>query len=53
MSTAVHHRPTGEEPTPQRRVRHEARDAVAVAAFSAAASTLLAVVLTLVLALAG
>ena len=36
-----------------RRVRHEARDAIAVVLFSAAASTSLAVLITLVLAHAG
>ena len=34
---------------PPRRVRHEARDALAVAAFSAGASTTLAVLLTVVI----
>jgi ABC-type microcin C transport system permease subunit YejE len=43
----------GQHGRPLRRVRHEARDALAVVVFSAAASVLLAVTLTLVLALAG
>jgi hypothetical protein len=38
---------------PLRRVRQEARDALAVIAFSAAASVFLAVTITLVVALAG
>lgn len=36
-----------------RRVRHEVRDGLAVAAFSAAASTVVAVAITFLLALAG
>jgi hypothetical protein len=36
-----------------RRVRHEARDALAVVAFSAGASTVLALVLTLLLTVVG
>ena len=36
-----------------RRVRHEVRDGLAVAAFSAAASTVVALAITLLLALAG
>ncbi|WP_162529827.1 hypothetical protein [Nocardioides caldifontis] len=43
----------GQHGRPLRRVRQEARDALAVVAFSAAASVLLAVTLTLVLSLAG
>jgi len=39
--------------TPRRRVRHEARDAVAVMAFSAVASSALAVLLTLVVRVGG
>ena len=38
---------------PTRRVRHEVRDGVAVIAFSAAASTALAVALMLLVTLAG
>ena len=38
---------------PLRRVRQEVRDALAVAAFSAGASVLLAVAITLLVALAG
>jgi hypothetical protein len=38
---------------PARRVRHEVRDGVAVIAFSAAASSALAVALMLLVALAG
>ena len=38
---------------PLRRVRQEARDALAVVAFSAAASVLLAVAITVLVALAG
>ncbi len=43
----------GQHGRPLRRVRQEARDALAVIAFSAAASVLLAVTITLVVALAG
>jgi hypothetical protein len=43
----------GQHGRPPRRVRHEARDALAVVAFSAGASVLLAVTLTFLLALAG
>jgi hypothetical protein len=45
--------PEGQHGRPLRRVRQEARDALAVIAFSAAASVLLAVTITLVVALAG
>lgn len=39
--------------TPRRRVRHEARDAVAVMAFSAVASSGIALLLTLVVRVGG
>ena len=61
MSVAVDGRSTtsgaspgaGQHGRPIRRVRQEARDALAVVAFSAAASVLLAITITLVVALAG
>ncbi len=42
-----------EESRGHRRVRHEARDALAVVAFSAGAATALALVLTLLLTMVG
>lgn len=56
MSFAVRHHPTTTCPAPTvpaRRIRQEARDALAVAAFSAAASVALAVAITVVVALVG
>ena len=44
MSVAV-----SDTEAPRRRVRQEARDALAVAAFSAAASTTLAVIVTIII----
>jgi hypothetical protein len=52
MSVAVSQPARHSQPR-RRRVRHEARDALAVAAFSAGASTVLAVVVTVLVALAG
>ncbi len=48
MSVAVSHSPDS-----RRRVRQEARDAIAVFAFSAGASSALALVITLVVTLVG
>jgi hypothetical protein len=45
--------PTGSRPQPVRRVRQEVRDGVAVIAFSAGASTALAVTFLLITVLAG
>jgi hypothetical protein len=56
MSVAVSHThasPQQAAQAPRRRVRQEARDALAVAAFSAGASTSLAVVLTVVVTRVG
>jgi hypothetical protein len=52
MSVTVSH-PSREPEGVRRRVRQEARDALAVAAFSAAASTSLALLLTLFVTRAG
>ena len=61
MSIAVSHTqsprhlPHGAPPQtgPRRRVRQEARDALAVVAFSAGASTLLAIAITLLVTMVG
>lgn len=45
--------PTPDGCTPRRRVRHEARDAVAVMAFSATASSALALLLTVAVRMGG
>lgn len=52
MSVAVSNHPATAR-QPRRRVRQEARDAAAVIAFSAGASTSLALVITAVLTLVG
>jgi hypothetical protein len=48
MSTALH-----EQSPPARRVRHEVRDAVAVACFSAGASVTVALTLLVLISLVG
>jgi hypothetical protein len=53
MSVAVSHQPGHHRPRAPRRVRQEARDAAAVFAFSAGASSALALVITLVVTLVG
>ena len=50
MSLALHHQ---SPPPPVRRVRHEVRDAVAVACFSAGASVAVALSLLLLISLVG
>ena len=54
MSIAIsNHQPDGPRATGRRRVREEAGDALAVFVFSAAASSALAIAITLVVTLVG
>ena len=53
MSIAVSQRQAPHPAVPRRRVRQEARDALVVVVFSAGASTLLALAITLLVTMAG